>query len=67
VNRKDVGLRIRIDKDLREAFVGACRGHDLAASQVLREFMRTFVERSVAGDQRATAAGEDNSSTKRIR
>lgn len=40
--RKDVGLRIRVDRDLRDAFVEACRTQDIPASEVLREFMRTY-------------------------
>jgi hypothetical protein len=49
--KKDVGLRIRVDKDLRKSFVEACRVQDLPASQVLRDFMRTFVDRSSDGNQ----------------
>lgn len=40
---KDAGLRIRIDRDLRESFVAACREQDKPAAQVLREFMRDYV------------------------
>ena len=40
---KDAGLRIRIDRELREAFVEACRGQDRPAAQVLREFMKEYV------------------------
>jgi len=40
--RKDVGLRIRVDRDLRDAFVEACRSQDMAASEILREFMRWY-------------------------
>lgn len=40
---KDVGLRIRIDRDLREQFVRACQADDKPASQVIREFMRDYV------------------------
>lgn len=42
--RKDVGLRIRVDRDLRDAFVEACRSQDMAASEVLREFMRSYTQ-----------------------
>jgi hypothetical protein len=41
---KDAGLRIRIDRELREAFVSACRAHDKPAAQVLREFMQDYVK-----------------------
>ena len=41
---KDVGLRIRVQRDLREQFLDACRAQDKPAAQVLREFMREYVE-----------------------
>ena len=40
---KDVGLRIRVQRDLREQFLKVCRGQDKPAAQVLREFMRRYV------------------------
>lgn len=40
---KDAGLRIRIDRELRDAFVAVCREQDKPAAQVLREFMRDYV------------------------
>lgn len=40
---KDVGLRIRIDRVLREQFLKACQAEDKPAAQVLREFMRAYV------------------------
>jgi hypothetical protein len=40
---KDAGLRIRIDRDLREQFLKACQAEDKPAAQVLREFMRVYV------------------------
>lgn len=39
---KDSGLRIRIERELRDAFVQACQAQGLGASEVLRDFMRTF-------------------------
>ena len=52
---KDVGLRIRVQRDLREKFLEVCRAQDKPAAQVLREFMREYVieheaELSDAGD-----------------
>ncbi|MEQ5766570.1 plasmid-related protein [Halomonas sp. H33-56] len=41
---KDCGMRIRVDKQLREEFLEACRSEDRAASDVLREFMRTYIK-----------------------
>ena len=40
---KDVGRRIRVQRDLREAFLEVCRAQDKPAAQVLREFMRGYV------------------------
>jgi hypothetical protein len=46
---KDAGIRIRVEKDLREAFVTVCQEVDRRASDVLREFMQTYVERHQKG------------------
>lgn len=40
---KDAGLRIRVQRELRESFVEACKAQDKPAAQVLREFMRDYV------------------------
>jgi len=40
---KDSGLRIRIERELREKFLATCREQDRPAAQVLREFMRSFI------------------------
>jgi hypothetical protein len=50
---KDAGLRIRIDRELRDAFVAACREQDKPAAQVLREFMRLYVEEHRVGTPKA--------------
>lgn len=41
---KNVGFRIRIDRELREQFLKVCKGEDKPAAQVLREFMRHYVD-----------------------
>lgn len=41
--RKDVAFKIRIDEELRRAFVEACQSQDRPAAQVVREFMRQYV------------------------
>ena len=49
---KDVGLRIRVDRSLRTAFLEVCRAEDRPAAQVIRQFMRNYVEdRKVAAQQ----------------
>lgn len=41
---KDAGMRIRVEQDLREEFVAACQAQHVPAAQVLRQFMRGYVE-----------------------
>jgi hypothetical protein len=49
---KDVGLRIRVQRELRDKFTEACRRSDKPAAQVLREFMRDYVaHQEPANDQ----------------
>lgn len=40
------GMPIRIDDDLRSEFIQTCRVNDQTAAQVLRAFMRQYVETS---------------------
>ena len=40
---KDSGLRIRIERVLRDRFIEICREQDKPAAQVLREFMRGYI------------------------
>ena len=42
--KKDVGIRIRVETKLRDDFVQSCREQGLAASEVLRDFMRAYTE-----------------------
>ncbi len=49
---KDAGLRLRVERDLREEFVETCRSEGKAAAQVLREYMRDYVARNRATAQR---------------
>lgn len=48
---KDAGLRIRVEKELRDAFAEACRAEDRHASDVLREFMRAYADQRQGGKQ----------------
>lgn len=49
---KTVGFRIRLEPELRRAFIEACKEADLSAAHVLRHFMRDYVDRSIAAKQR---------------
>ena len=40
---KDSGLRIRVEKDLRERFLALCKKQDRPAAQIIREFMREYL------------------------
>ena len=41
---KDAGMRIRVEPELRDKFVTLCRYNDVPAAQVLRSFMREYVQ-----------------------
>ena len=43
---KESGLRIRLEERLRADFLMACKRRDLTAAQVLRAFMRAYVDGS---------------------
>ena len=59
VSMKDVGLRIRVQRDLRKEFLEVCRAQDKPAAQVLREFMRGYVaEKSVPDLERTDSKRE---------
>lgn len=40
----DTGLRIRVDDQLRHEFIATCKARDTTAAQILRNFMRKYVE-----------------------
>lgn len=43
---KDAALRIRLSTDLHQQFLAICRAQDKPAAQVLREYMRSYVQRN---------------------
>lgn len=49
VSLKDSGMRIRVEKKPRETFVQACRAQYRHASDVLRDFVRTFTGKQLQG------------------
>ena len=56
---KDAGVRIRVEKGLRDRFLETCRRQDTPAAQVLRQFMREYVagHGGVAGEPRRRTPG----------
>ena len=55
MTQKDAGMRIRIERDLRDGFVAACNSQGLVAAEVLRDFMRGFAGKH-SSEQRALFA-----------
>lgn len=43
MKEKDAGMRIRIERELRDEFLKTCREQDRPAAQVIREFMREYI------------------------
>jgi len=41
---KSAGFRIRVEPELRDLFVSACKEEDLSAAQVLRSFMKDYIK-----------------------
>lgn len=62
---KDAGLRIRVQRELREAFLAACRAQDKPAAQVLREFMRAYVAERADQDGSDSTPREESSRNKK--
>jgi antitoxin component of RelBE/YafQ-DinJ toxin-antitoxin module len=44
-----VEIRVRVEKELRQAFAQGCRAQGIAMSTALRGFMRSFIEQSQDG------------------
>lgn len=50
---KEAGMRIRIEPELRDAFVTTCRSQQVPAAEVLRNFMREYVRKCERTQPRA--------------
>lgn len=48
---KTAALRIRIESMLHQQFIATCKDQDIKASELLRDFMRNYVERNAGGKQ----------------
>jgi hypothetical protein len=57
----EVGLRVRVDEELRREFVEICRIRDTTASQVIRAHMRAYVETFGADLRQKPLFGPDDS------
>lgn len=56
IKTKDAGLRLRVERDLREQFVDRCRADGQPAAEVLRSFMREYVAQSSSPESRKVTA-----------
>lgn len=56
MSAKDAGMRVRVERELRDAFVAACQSQGLVAAEVLRDFMRGFAAKH-SNEQAALFAG----------
>ncbi|EPB4205291.1 hypothetical protein ACROUB_003627 [Yersinia enterocolitica] len=43
MKEKNAGMRIRVERELRDEFLKICREQDRPAAQVIREFMREYI------------------------
>lgn len=49
-NKKDAQLVLRLNKDLRDEFVDACKDLDTSAAREIRRFIKRFLRRYQNGD-----------------
>lgn len=59
--QKDVAFKIRVEEELRHAFINACRSEDRPAAQVVRQFMRSYVNRKKRQEIQPGLFDEDDS------
>lgn len=43
--KKEIAFTIRVEPDLKDAFVAAAKTQDRTASQLVRDFMRDYVKK----------------------
>jgi len=49
-SNKESQLVIRLDKELRDQFVAACKDVDTSASREIRRFMKNYLQRYERGE-----------------
>jgi len=65
MDRKNVALKIRVPRELREEFLDACRHADSSAAEVLRDFMHNYIESRQHGRQQSLLPENKKRSTDR--
>ncbi|HGG61209.1 MAG TPA: hypothetical protein ENK26_15060 [Gammaproteobacteria bacterium] len=48
---KSAGLRIRVEPSLHRQFLETCQARKVKASEVVRDFMRLYIENNAGGRQ----------------
>jgi predicted transcriptional regulator len=43
--KKEIAFTVRVDSDLKDAFLSAAQSQDRTASQLIRDFMRDYVKK----------------------
>lgn len=56
---KTSNYRIRVEPDLHQEFLDACKSADRPAAQVIREFMRDYVKKNRTAQQADLFIAED--------
>ena len=46
MSEKSANLRIRVEPQLHEQFIDTCKHMGIPASQVIRQYMRSFIEQN---------------------
>jgi predicted transcriptional regulator len=65
---KDSTFTLKLEAELRDAFMAAAEAEDRPASQVVRDLMRSYVaERSVSADYRTFLQGKVDRAREQIR
>ena len=59
------GLRVRVQRELRDQFLKTCRAQDKPAAQVIREFMRKYVAAHGAPHETGQQSGQTKRKTGR--
>ena len=62
---KSSNYRIRVEPELHQQFLDACRANDRPAAQVIREFMKTYVAKHQNSLQADLFAAEQSASYNR--
>ncbi len=64
---KSANYRIRVEPDLHQEFLDACKSEDRPAAQVIREFMKGYVNKHRAAQQADLFVAEQPKNYKRER